>query len=346
MAQIRQDDSFPQSQAAALSGPVNAAVPDILKRFPGRRVGMSRRGLLRSLLSSAIAIFGVLTIVFFAIMLTGNPALLLASPSATHEELEALTRLYGFDRSLPEQYVTFIWNMISGNYPRSLRLNASPLEQILPAIPYTLSLAFSAGFIAIGMGLVVGYLSVFSHYKLLREVPLNALAVFQATPVFVIGLFLVLIFSISLGWLPTGGSGSVKSLILPSFSLALMFAARIAQVFRASLHQVASAEHVRAARTRQISRQEIRLRHIVVNALLPVLSVLGLEIGSLLGGSVITESLFSRPGIGSVLLVAIDNKDYPVIIAAVVLISVIFIIINTLVDMVSALVDPRTEASL
>jgi peptide/nickel transport system permease protein len=103
---------------------------------------------------------------------------------------------------------------------------------------------------------------------------------------------------------------------------------------------------VRAARTRQISRQEIRLRHIVVNALLPVLSVLGLEIGSLLGGSVITESLFSRPGIGSVLLVAIDNKDYPVIIAAVVLISVIFIIINTLVDMVSALVDPRTEASL
>jgi peptide/nickel transport system permease protein len=315
-------------------------------RFPGRRLNTSKKGLLRSAVSTLVAIFGVLTIVFFAIMVTGNPAVLLASPSATHEEIAALTRLYGFDKSLAEQYIKFLWNIVSGNYPNSLRLGSSPLEQILPAIPFTLTLTFAASLISIVIGLFVGYLSVFSRYKVLREIPLNTLAVFQATPVFVVGLFFVLIFSIHLGWLPTGGSGTFRSLVLPSLSLALMFSARIAQVFRASLLQAVSAEHVRSAKTRQISLWTIRFRHIVVNALLPVISVIGLEVGSLLGGSVITESLFSRPGIGTVLLIAIDNKDYPVIIAAVVLISAIFIVINTLVDIVSVIVDPRAEASI
>lgn len=342
MVETRQDNVI-KPPSTLQSDSVAAAIPT---HFPGRGGRISQKGLLRSLFSSAVAIFGVLTIVFFAIMVTGNPAVLLASPSATHEELAALTRLYGFDRSLPEQYAKFLWNVVSGNYPNSLRLGSSPLEQILPAIPYTLTLTFSASLISIVLGLVVGYLSVFSRHRMLREVPLNTLAVFQATPVFVVGLFFVLIFSIHLGWLPTGGSGTFQSLILPSFSLAMMFSPRIAQVFRASLLQAESAEHVRAAKTRQISLWAIRFRHIVVNALLPVLSVIGLEVGSLLGGSVITESLFSRPGIGTVLLIAIDNKDYPVIIAAVVLISAIFILINTLVDIVSVILDPRTEASI
>lgn len=340
MVRIRNNDAGDKSIAEATGTRASAAT------FPGRRIGISSRGLLRSVVSSAVAIFGVLTIVFFAIMVTGNPAVLLASPSATHAEIEALTRLYGFDKSLPEQYLKFLWNVASGNYPNSLRLNESPLAQILPAIPYTLTLAFSASVISILLGLVVGYASVFGRSRLVREVPLNTLAIFQATPVFVVGLFFVLVFSIYLGWLPTGGSGTFSALILPSFSLALMFSPRIAQVFRASLLQAVSAEHVRAARMRQISLQAIRFRHVVVNALLPVIAVTGLEVGSLLGGSVITESLFSRPGIGTVLLLAIDNKDYPVIIAAVVLISAVFIVINTLVDLVSVVVDPRTEASL
>lgn len=316
------------------------------RRFPSRRIGLSRRSLVRSLVSAVIAVFGVLTIVFFAIMLTGDPAVLLASPSATREEMEALTRLYGFDRPLPEQYLTFLWNALSGQYPESLRLKSSPFDQLLPAIPSTLALAASATCISVVVGLGAGYLSVFGRGRVLRELPLHVLAVFQATPVFVVGLFLVLIFSIQLGWLPTGGSGSPQALVLPAFTLALMFSARIAQVFRASLIQLGSAEHVRAARSRDLPERAIRLRHVVVNAILPVVAVIGLEVGSLLGGSVITEALFSRPGVGTVLLLAIDNKDYPVTIAAVVMVSVIFIVINTVVDIVSVVIDPRTEASL
>lgn len=318
----------------------------IENRFLTRHVKLNWHGIVRSLISAVTALFGVLTIVFFAIMLTGNPALLLASPAASPDEIAALTRLYGFDKSLAEQYGIFIWNLLSGNYPNSLRLNSSPLDQILPALPYTLTLTLTASVISIIIGLAIGYLSVFSQYRFIREVPLNVLAVFQATPVFIVGLLLVLIFSIHLGWLPTVGTGSSSALILPSVSLALMFSPRIAQVFRASLIQLRSAEHVRAAKTRQISLSTIRMRHIVINALLPVISVIGLEVGALLGGSVITESLFSRPGIGSTLLVAIENKDYPVIIVTVVFISAIFILINTLIDLVSVFVDPRSDASL
>jgi len=315
-------------------------------RFPARRLRFRATSVLRAVLSAAIALWGVLTLVFFAILITGNPATLLASPSATKEQRAELTTQFGFDRPLGEQYLRFLGNVVSGNYPDSFRLAANPIDQLATALPYTLALAAASLLIAVVVGLTVGYGAVFARNSALRSVPITVLATFQATPVFVIGLLLILLFSVQLGWLPTGGARSPQSIVLPAIALSLVMAPRIAQVFRASLLQLVDAEHVRAATAKQISLRTVRLRHIAANSLVPVASVIGLELGGLLGGSVLTESLFNWPGIGSVTIAAIDSKDYPVIIAAVVVIAAIFIIVNTLVDLFTVRIDPRAELNL
>jgi len=315
-------------------------------RFPTRRLRFRASSVLRSVLSAIIALWGVLTLVFFAILLTGNPATLLASPSPTKAQPTALTAQFGFDQSLGEQYVRFLGNIVTGNYPDSFRLSANPIDQLLAALPYTLALAAASLLIAVVLGLAVGYGAVFAGNRALRSTPITILAAFQATPVFVIGLLLILLFSVRLGWLPTGGARTPQSIILPAVALSLVMAPRIAQVFRASLLQLVDAEHVRAATAKQISLRTVRLRHVAANSLVPVVSVIGLELGGLLGGSVLTESLFNWPGIGAATIAAIDSKDYPVIIAAVVVIAAIFIIVNALVDLFTVRIDPRAELNL
>lgn len=320
--------------------------PSIPAQFPTRRLRFRVRSVVRAVLSAAIALWGVLTLVFFAILLTGNPATLLASPTATKEDLAALTSQFGFDRPLGEQYLRFLGNIVTGNYPNSFRLATNPIEQLLTALPYTLALAAASLAIAVIVGLSVGYWAAFGRTRAVRNAPITLLAALQATPVFVIGLLLIMLFSVQLGWLPTGGARSPQSIVLPAIALSLVMAPRIAQMFRSSLLQLVDAEHVRAATAKQISLHTVRLRHVAANSLVPVVSVIGLELGGLLGGSVLTESLFNWPGIGSVTIAAIDSKDYPVIIAAVVVIAAIFIILNALVDLFTLRIDPRAELNL
>jgi ABC-type dipeptide/oligopeptide/nickel transport system permease component len=311
-------------------------------RRPRRGFPITPRHILRRLASAVVAVWGAVTLVFFMIMATGSPITILAGPQASREEIAALKAIYGFDRPLYEQYGRFLAALAGGKFPDSLRFDSSPFELLAPAIPLTMLLALTALVAGVTLGLLVGYVSATSRIRILREVPLLVVTVFQSTPVFVVGILMVLLFSMNLGWLPTSGSGSLRHLVLPATTLSLLVAPPIARLFRVSILQQQGADHVRTALAKDIPLRQVQLRHVAANALVPVISVIGLQAGSLLGGAVLTETVFGWPGVGTVTVNAVAVKDYPVILAAVLLIAVAVSLANLVADLITAVIDPRT----
>lgn len=314
----------------------------ILQRLPRRGVGLKPSYLVSRLVAAIFAVFAAFTIVFFFMMSTGNPAVLLVGPEGGHDQIEALNALYGFDRPIYEQYWKFIVSSVTGNFPASLRFGTSPFAVVGAALPLTLLLGGVSIVLGALLGLSVGYVSVMARHWFLRELPLAAMTVVQATPVFVVGILLVLLFAVQLRWLPTGGADSWRNLVLPAITLSLMVAPPVARLFRASLIQQLEADHVRTALAKDIPMSQVRSRHIALNALVPAIALLGLQSGSLLGGAVLTEAVFGWPGLGTTLLGAISVQDYPVIIVAIVLIAAMVSICNFVADIATAILDPRT----
>lgn len=319
--------------------------PRALDRLPRRPPDIRPAFLLQRLAATAIAILGSVSLVFFLVFATGSPATLLAGAQATREDIAALNALYGFDRPLHEQYWRFLANALRGDFPLSLRFDIPAFDVLAPAVPLTLQLVLTGLVAGAFLGLAVGYLSATADNPVLREGPLALLTVVQSTPVFVTGILAVLFFSLTLGWFPTGGSGSLRHLVLPAATLALLIAPPVARLFRASLLQQRGADHVRTALSKQIPLRRVQLRHVAVNALVPVIALLGTQTGTLLGGAVLTETVFGWPGVGTVMVSAVGMKDYPVILAAVVLIALTVSLCNLLADISIAIVDPRTTVS-
>lgn len=315
---------------------------EVLERLPRRGLDISWSFVGQRAIATLFAIWAALTIVFFLIMWTGSPAVLMAGPDAGREQIEEINRLYGFDRPLFEQYWLFLVNSLTGQFPDSLRFRISPFDVIAPAIPLTLLLGGTAVVIGAVLGLLVGYMSVMGKSWLAREIPLGFLTVVQSTPVFVIGILFVLFFALALGWFPTGGSESWIHLVLPAGTLSLLVAPPVARLFRASLVQQLEADHVRTAMAKQIPLSRVRWRHVALNAVVPVIALLGLQAGNLLGGAVLTEAVFGWPGIGTVLVGAVGMQDYPVIIVSVILIAFIVNFFSFVADVLTAVFDPRT----
>jgi peptide/nickel transport system permease protein len=331
-------------QADEGSEPANAQRP-VLSKLPQRRRDIRPSFVLQRLGATAISVLGSVSLVFFLIFATGSPATLLAGGQATKDEIAALNASYGFDRPLIEQYGQFLFNCLRGEFPKSLRFDVPAVDVIVPAIPLTLFLVLTALLIGSALGLIAGYLSATSSSRLLREGPLALLTVVQSTPVFVTGILAVLLFSLTLRWLPTGGSGSLRHLVLPALTLSLLIAPPVARLFRTSLKQQQGADHVRTALSKQISLSRVRFRHIAINALVPVIALLGTQTGTLLGGAVLTETVFGWPGVGTVLVSAVGMKDYPVILATIVLIALTVSLCNLVADLLIAVVDPRSAVT-
>jgi len=315
---------------------------NVLRKLPRRRRDIRPSFILQRLGATAISVLGSVSLVFFLIFATGSPATLLAGGQATKEEVAALNASYGFDRPVIEQYGQFLFNSLRGEFPKSLRFDIPAVDVLAPAIPLTLVLVLTALLIGSALGMLAGYLSATASNRFLREGPLALLTIVQSTPVFVTGILAVLFFSLTLGWLPTGGSGSLRHLVLPALTLSLLIAPPVARLFRTSLKQQQGADHVRTAISKQISLRRVRFRHIAINALVPVIALLGTQTGSLLGGAVLTETVFGWPGVGTVLVSAVSMKDYPVILAAIVLIALTVSLCNLLADLFIAIVDPRS----
>lgn len=304
-----------------------------------RRAPLSARYVAQRLVTSLLAVWAVLTIVFVALVAAGNPAELMVSPDAPPDEVARVAHLLGFDRPLLPRYLEFLGQVATGHFPNSIRYQEPALPLALSRLPASIALGLAGLVLGTLVGGVVGYLAARSGRRLLVSV----LTALDAVPTFYFGVLLILLFAVRLALLPASGGGTPATLILPTIALAVVVAAPVARVFRTSLVDTMDLDHVRTAHAKGRHPAWVNLRHVVVNALPPVVNVVGVQAGTLLGGAVVTESLFSWPGIGQLSIAALDNRDYPLVLACVFVIAVGFAVINLAVDLVAAALDPRSR---
>jgi peptide/nickel transport system permease protein len=283
----------------------------------------------------------VLTIVFFSLRLTGDPVLLMLPLGSTPEQIEDMRRALGFDRPVWEQYVDFLSRVLRGDFGESTRFEQPALPLVIERLPATAELAFFSMLVAVMLGGIAGTLAALKKNSFIELLAMGGALIGQATPVFWLGIMLVLVFAAELQWLPSGGRGGPEHLVLPVFTLAVFSSASIARLLRTSLLEVQLQDFVRTARAKGLSERSILLRHQMKNAMVPVITVVGIQMGRLLGGAIITETIFSWPGVGRLVVQAIENRDFPVVMAATTILAITIVGINLMVDLTYSVLDPR-----
>lgn len=316
--------------------------PD-LQPLPRRiRIPVSAGYVWRRFMVSVFGIWGVLTVIFIAVNLNGSPVTAFVDPElATAEEIAAVTRELGYDRPIWVRYGIFLRDLLGGDFPKSYRYGESSLTLVLDRLPVTALLAVSGLAVGLIVGLVAGYVSGTGRGVLARQGPLLAMNTIRAIPDVVIGILLMFAFGVALRWLPVMGLNSWRGLVLPALVLGLSIAPSLARTYRASIISNLDSDHVRTALAKGIAPIRVRLRHVGMNALVPVVSLFGLQTANLLGGAILVENMFGIPGLGQLGASALNNRDYPVIIAVVFLSAAIFIAVNFIVDVAAAILDPR-----
>ena len=298
---------------------------------------------IKKLLQSLLAVFGAITIVFFILRLSGDPARLMLPPEASEEQVIAMRASLGFSKPLWQQYVDYLTSVLTGDFGNSLYYKASALELVLDRLPATLLLALTAILLSIIPGIAAGIISAYKKNTIIDYL-INGVVLFgQSMPVFWVALILIMIFAVNLHWLPTSGFDGPLSLILPASALALYSVAPIARTTRASLVKVLDENYIMTAQSQGYLTHQILLGHALKNSLLPVITVIGLEFGSMVGGAVVSETVFSWPGVGRLIMQAISNRDFPLVQACVLVLSIIFILINLVIDILYFYIDPRIK---
>jgi peptide/nickel transport system permease protein len=291
-----------------------------------------------------IAIWGVVTIVFFVTRLLGDPAALLLPVGASPEQLEAFRSALGLDLPIWKQYVTFLGQALAGDFGQSFQFTRPAIGVVAERMPATILLALTAMVLGTIIGGTAGAIAATQRGTLAEFAVMTLALLGQATPVFWLGIMLILFFAVDLGWLPTGGYGDLRHLVLPAITLAVFVSASIARLLRSSMLDVLKEDYVRTARAKGLMPRTIFVWHVARNALIPVVTMIGILTGELLGGSVVTETVFAWPGVGRLIVQGIETKDFPVIQAGVAIIAVIYVAINLAVDLLYAVLDPRIKA--
>lgn len=288
-------------------------------------------------------ILAIVTIVFvmLRIAVPGDPASVLAGDRATPEMIEAIRKDLGLDRPVPEQYVIFLTRLIQGDLGRSVRSREPVLSVIAKAFPFTFLLTIQSVTVGTLLGLIVGVITALKRGTWIDNAVMVVIVFFYAIPTFWMGLMLILIFSVGLRILPVQGTGTWQHFVLPVVTLSIGQAALIGRLTRSSMIEVLSADYVRTARSKGLAERKVILVHALKNTLIPIITVVGLSVGGLLGGAVITESIFGLPGVGSVAIDAIGNRDYPMIQGTVMLVAIAFVFVNLIVDIIYGFIDPR-----
>jgi ABC-type dipeptide/oligopeptide/nickel transport system permease component len=300
----------------------------------------------RRLLLAVLTFWAVSTIVWGLLYLTGDPvAILLAGTPAGQTDVEQLRHALGFDRPLPIQYLHFLNAAVQGDLGNSLRSGEPALLLVSRRVGFTVQLALLALTLALVISIPVGIVSAMFRGSLTDRTLMLLSMVGQSMPIFWVGLLMIAVFAVELRWFPAGGAGGIKYLILPAATLALYPMARIARLVRSSLVDVLNQDYILAARARGLRETLVVGKHALKNAALPVVTIVGLQFGYMLGGAVITETIFGWPGIGLFTVTAIHERDFPVVQAAVVLASGMFIALNFLVDLLYGWLDPRIRFS-
>ncbi len=291
---------------------------------------------------TVFVLLGVSIVVFFMIrLIPGDPAEILADQWATKEDVDQLRRDMGLDKPITVQYLIFMDRLLHGDLGNSVITKIPVTEEIAAKFPSTLKLAVTGTIIAVVIGSLAGTISAVRPYSIFDNTAMILALLGVSTPAFWLGLMFMLVFSVHLGWFPAMGAATPKHLVLPSLTLGLLTAGVIARQSRSSMLQTLQEDYIVTARSKGLRERVVVYRHALKNALIPVVTIVGLQFGHLLGGAVLVESVFSWPGMGRLLVDAIFTRDYPIIQGAVLMFAMAFALVNLGVDLLYGLLDPR-----
>ncbi len=315
--------------------------------------------IIRRLMQSIAVLFAMSAIVFFGVYVVGNPIEILISPEADEvERARAMTAL-GLDRPVWEQYLSFVRNALGGDLGRSFVFGIPAIELILQRMPATFELVIVSFVIAVGLGIPLGmYAGYKPHSAGAKAIMAGSIFGFSL-PTFWVGLMLIMLFAVEFNWLPPGGRGPVASflgmqsslftgsglghLFLPALNLALFKLALVIRLTRAGMRETMLLDYVKYARAKGLTMRRVIFVHVMKNIMIPIVTVLGLELGSQIAFAVVTETVFAWPGMGKLIIESIDKLDRPVIVAYLLVIVVVFIVINLIVDILYSILDPRVR---
>ena len=307
----------------------------------------------RRILRAVIALWGIVTIVFIVMRLSGDPVPLMLPPDAPTSEMNRVRAELGLDQPIPIQYLIFIGNVLRGDLGRSIHMRQPAIEIAVERLPATIELALVAFGLAVVVALPAGLISAAKRNSIWDNLAMLFALIGQSAPTFYIGIMLILVFGLQLGLFPVSGRGQgswlnpedwptmLKHVILPAVTLGAFAMASIARLTRSAVLEVMRQDYIRTARAKGLSESGVMLRHNLKNAAIPVVTIMGLQFGTLLGGAVVTETVFSWPGIGLLAIKSIGSRDYPIVQASVLLVAMAFVFVNFLVDRAYGWLDPR-----
>jgi ABC-type dipeptide/oligopeptide/nickel transport system permease component len=288
----------------------------------------------------------VSVVVFALVHLSGDPVLLMVPSDAPPEVVESTRRALGFDRPLPEQYARYVGNAVRGDLGVSLRISRPVGALIRERLPATMLLTVAALLIATALAIPAGVISAVKRGSVIDRLAMVGAVAGQAVPIFWLALLLIAFFGVQLRWLPVYGYGTVAHLVLPAVSLSTIIVGRLARVVRSSMLEVLGQDYIRTARAKGLGDARLLFLHALRNAAIPIVTLLGLQFAQLLGGAVVTETIFAWPGVGRLVVEAIFNRDFPVVQGVVLVVSLIFVVVSLLIDVAYALLDPRVRTEL
>ncbi len=296
---------------------------------------------MRGVVSGAVTILLLINLLFVLVRLVGDPVASLVPDSATPAEVAAIEARLGLDESVPRQYVTFLGDVASGDFGDSYRSGRPAMDLVLERVPATFQLAGVAFLLAVVVAVPLGVLSAVKPGSVI-DVCSRFLAVLgQSLPIFWLAILLILLFGVRLGWLPTGGRGGLESLVLPGVALSMSTIPLTMRLTRSAMLEELDKDYITTAVSKGLNSTVVVLRHALRNALMPIVTILGLRIGALVSGAIVVEEVFSYPGLGRLGIAALLNRDYPVIMAFVVFVAVVTVVVNLLVDISYTLINPR-----
>ena len=285
-------------------------------------------------------VIGVTFMVYFILSLSpGDTAAMIAGETADAETIEAVRKDLGLDQPVIVQYGKYMLNLLRGDMGQSYKSKRDVFPSIMASFPNTAKLAFWSILVAVGIALPIGIISATRQYSMIDNVGMVAALLGVATPNFWLGLMLII-----LGWLPSGGMGGWKNYIMPAITLGTGDAALITRMTRSSMLEVIRQDYIRTARAKGVPEKKVIHKHALKNALIPVVTVIGIQFGSLLGGATLTETVFAWPGVGRIVVDSIKSKDTPMVLGAIVLLTITFSVVNLAVDILYAFIDPRIKA--
>lgn len=304
---------------------------------------MVLRALIRRLLSSALVVAGVVVVVFVLARVVGDPVALMIQPGLGEEEIAELRRSLGTDQPIWRQFLVFVANVARGDFGVSPWQGEPALGLVLERIPATLLLTLAAMTLALVIAVVAGALSALRRGSAIDRGAMSLVLLGQSMPNFWLGLMLILLFSTTLRWLPSAGYGTAAHFVLPTLTLAFFFMARLTRLVRSELLEVMSQDYIRTARSKGLSEWLIFRRHALRNIAVPLVTVLAVDFGALVGGAVVTETVFAWPGVGRLMIQAIGQRDFPIIQAGAFVLALGVVLANLLADLAYAWLDPKVR---